>query len=227
MNTSLRLALTLLVAALTTAKPLAAGPVTTGTVTKVDEKTGAVTVLSDQTRGPVNYIDIDRTTLRFGSGEPAQFGDITVGQYVTVEYGLRGEQTVVTKFMIPNPQPGAVAAGAVAPVRPLTPAEVRALNSPAARDGDITTKPGTSARLDNDITTQPGKKALIDNDITTQPGRKALSDNDITTQPGQKALIDNDITTQPGKKALIDNDITTNPGKTLPSNRDITKKAED
>jgi hypothetical protein len=63
--------------------------------------------------------------------------------------------------LIPDTQAAAAPAGSE-----LTTAEQKALNSKAANDGDITTKPGVKARIDDDVTTQPGKKDPRDPDIT-------------------------------------------------------------
>lgn len=180
--------------ALLTANVFAGNRVTTGKVTAVDPKAGTMTVLSDQTRRPIDYTALSRTPVQFGSGKVATLADVAVGQAVTVEYATVGKNIAVAKVMIPNPESPA------APVarKPLTPGERSGLTSPAALDDDITTQPGSKARTDNDITTRAGSKARIDNDITTQPGRKARTDNDITTQPGKKVPGDGDITKKAG-----------------------------
>ena len=145
----------------------AGGAVTTGTVTAVAKEAGTLTVMSDQTHGPLNYTGMDKVVVMYGSGKTATLADVVVGQLVTVEYAVRDGKTVTTKLMLPDPKP------ALPPFNPLplTAAERHALDSKAAKDNDITTQPGSKARLDNDITTKPGKKDPTDPDITKVPGK--------------------------------------------------------
>lgn len=149
------------------ANVLAGGAVTTGTVTAVVKEAGTLTVMSDQTHGPLNYTGMDKITVMFGSGKAATLADVAVGQMVTVEYAVRDGKTVTTKLMLPDPKPVVPLTNPV----PLTAAERKALDSKAAKDNDITTQPGSKARLDNDITTKPGKKDPTDPDITKVPGK--------------------------------------------------------
>lgn len=132
---------------------LAAGPVTTGTLTAVDRKMGTMTLLSNQTGRPVKYFGMKGAVIRFDTGKAASFGDLAVGQNVMVEYANYKGRLIVANVSIPSPKPPP------APnyPAPLTPGERRGLYSKAARDRDITTQPGSKARTDNDITTQPGK----------------------------------------------------------------------
>ncbi len=189
-------------------------PVSTGKVITVDSKNGAMTIFSEQTRGPITFYGLSEATVQTNDGTPATFATIRADMPVTVHYATRDGRLVVSKVSIADPNataPAVVTAPGTLPTAPLipTPRATLPLANPALTDGDITTQPGSKARIDNDITTQPGMKARTDNDITTQPGSKALTDHDITTQPGSKARTDKDITTQPGSKAATDNDITT------------------
>ncbi len=149
------------------ANVLAGGAVTTGTVTAVVKEAGTLTVMSDQTHGPLNYTGMDKVMVMFASGKTATLADVAVGQMVTVEYALRDGKTVTTKLMLPDPKPAVPLTNPI----PLTAAERHALDSKAAKDNDITTQPGIKARLDNDITTKPGKKDLTDPDITKVPSK--------------------------------------------------------
>ena len=137
-------------------------PVTTGVVTNVSRENGTLTVISEQTQRPITYFGMEKAVVQFGSGKVATIADVQVRQPVTVVYAIRDQKPYVAKIMIPDPKPVASESAAST----LTAAERRALESRSARDGDITTKPGTKARLDDDITTQPGRKDPRDTDIT-------------------------------------------------------------
>jgi hypothetical protein len=93
---SLPLAFSLLFAALTV--PLTAQePVTTGIVQSVDAQTGAMTVLSDQTKKPITFLGTNRAMLVRTRGEPPQFADLKAGMQVTVQYAVRNDQWYVEK----------------------------------------------------------------------------------------------------------------------------------
>ncbi len=162
-------------------------PVSTGKVIATNAQTGVMTMMSAQTRAPLSFYGMNEAKIETNSGKIVGLAEIRPDMAVTVHYAERQGKWYVSRIAIPDATP--------APAIPaVTVDQRRALSSPAARDGDITTQPGSKAAIDNDITTQPGSKAAIDNDITTQPGTKAKMDNDITTQPGKKAANDPDIT---------------------------------
>lgn len=165
-------------------------PVSTGIVHGMVEKAGVLTLRSDQNQRLLTFHGMDKANVFTADGQPAKMADMQVGQRVTVQYATRDGKWYISKVILPAPA-AAPAAGLPVNVDP-------AVRSRAANDRDITTQPGSAARIDGDITTQPTNNAAVDRDITTQPPNHALYDRDITTQPGSKALIDNDITTQPG-----------------------------
>jgi hypothetical protein len=105
---------------------------------------------------------MERANIFSADGKPALTTDLQPGMQVTVQYAERGNRWYISKVMVAEPRNNTVV-GAPTNVD-------RALTQKAAKDGDITTQPGSKAAVDNDITTQPGSKAAIDNDITTQPG---------------------------------------------------------
>ncbi len=170
-------------------------PVSTGIVQGVATKTGALTIRSNETSRPITFYGMEKASIARESGTPAALADVQPGMQVTVRYAVRGDRWYINKVLLPD----ATSAPALATI----PAgSDPALRSPAARDGDITTQPGSKAMIDRDITTQPGSKAAIDRDITTQPTGTAAVDGDITTKPtgNAAAATDGDITTRPASQ---------------------------
>jgi len=141
-----------------------AGPITTGSIVTVAPDKRTMTIRATQNSEPITLYGMDRAKVVTGSGRKATLANIQIGLPVTVFYTPQENCWVVSKVVIPEPlqvQP--------APLPALTGAEIRALQSPAAKDGDITTQPNNKARIDNDITTQPGKNVLAEPDITKRP----------------------------------------------------------
>lgn len=138
--------------------------ISTGRVLDVGEG-GSMIMRVDQSGVPLLFHRLDQTPIFFADGRRATFADIKLQQHATVYYQLAGKRWVVGKTVIANPLPS------VQPAPALTAAELKALDSPAANDGDITTQPGAKARIDNDITTKPGSKDPAEHDITRKPAR--------------------------------------------------------
>jgi hypothetical protein len=137
-----------------------AGPISTGSVLSIDSRDGLMVIQSAETGGPITFYGMNKARVETRTGRVATFADVRTQTPVTVHYTPVEGRWYVGKVIIPESQtvPAADAG--------LTSAEQKALNSKAANDGDITTKPGVKARIDADITTQPGKKDPRDPDIT-------------------------------------------------------------
>lgn len=141
-----------------------ASPVTTGSVVALAPDKRTMTIRAMPSAEPITFYGMDRANVITGSGRQATLANVQIGLPVTVFYTPQENRWVVSKVVIPEPlqvQP--------APLPALTGAEIKALQSPAANDDDITTQPNNKARIDNDITTQPGKNALAPPDITKRP----------------------------------------------------------
>jgi hypothetical protein len=185
--TSLLSAAALLICSLVAAPLQAQDPVHTGTVISVSPDQGTLTLRRTETGTPVVYYGMKVANIMMNDGKVATIGNVTPGMMATVFYKLQGNQMFVSKMLIqegdgsttgnasgtaataPASVPAASGAAAPVPAAGLTPGTAAGLTSKAARDGDITTQPGSKAATDRDITTQPGSKAATDNDITTQP----------------------------------------------------------
>lgn len=145
----------------------AQAPSTTGTVTAFSRETGQLTVLPGSSNRPVHFRDMKRARYVYGSGRRASFDHLEQGQVITVEYIRRGDRWYVGHVMLPNPDQRAYPA---MPPGGFVSSERRAATGRAANDRDITTQPGTKARIDRDITTQPGTTDPRTNtDITKRP----------------------------------------------------------
>jgi len=141
-----------------------ASPVTTGSVVALAPDKRTMTIRATPSAEPITFYGMDRANVMTGSGRQATLANVQIGLPVTVFYTPQEKHWVVSKIVIPEPvqvQP--------APLPALTGAEIKALQSPAANDDDITTQPNNKARIDDDITTQPGKNALAQPDITKRP----------------------------------------------------------
>jgi hypothetical protein len=143
------------------------GPVTTGSVVSIDQPKGLMTVQSAQLQAPITFYGMEKAKVESSGGQLLTLAQIRPQMPVTVHYTPIEGRWYVGKVVIPDPQAVPVA---VVPSEPLTAAEQKALNTKAATDGDITTKPGVKARIDSDITTKPGKKDPADPDITKKAG---------------------------------------------------------
>lgn len=139
--------------------------VSTGTIQGVVPQVGTLTIRSDQTTRPLTFWGMDRANIFTADGQPAVVGDLVPGMRVTVQYAVQGKRWLISKVILDAQRPPVVA-GAPIYVDP-------ALNTPAARDGDITTTPGSAAAVDRDITTQPADNAAFDGDITTRPASES------------------------------------------------------
>jgi hypothetical protein len=142
-----------------------AGPISTGSVISTSPRDGLMVIQSAQTGGPITFYGMDKARVETKTGRVATLADIRAAIPVTVHYTPVDGRWYVGKVIIPEPQAEPVTATT------LTTAEQKALNSKAAKDGDITTKPGVKARIDNDITTKPGTKDPLDPDITKKPDK--------------------------------------------------------
>lgn len=148
----------------------AQAPSTTGTITAFSRETGELTVLPGGGNRPVYFREMKRARYYYGSGRRTTFDYLQEGQVITVEYTRRGDRWYVGRVVLPNPNDRAYPA---MPPSGLVSAERRAATGRAANDGDITTQPGTKARLDRDITTQPGRTDPRTNtDITKRPDNR-------------------------------------------------------
>jgi hypothetical protein len=136
------------------------GPISTGSIISFDQPTGVMVIQSAQTGGPITFYGMNKARIETKSGQRMTFTDVRPQTPVTVHYSPVEGKWYVGKVIIPEPTAVPVAGS------DLTGAEKKALNSKAAKDGDITTEPGVKARIDDDITTQPGKKDPRDPDIT-------------------------------------------------------------
>ena len=139
------------------------GPVSTGKVIALDKTAGTMQVRSEQTAQPITFYGLQVAKVETSTGRAVPFAEVAMETPVTVHYSVRDGRWFVAKVVIPETNP--VTTPEVVTL-PLTGAEIKALNSKAAQDGDITTKPGVKARIDGDITTKPGKKDPADPDIT-------------------------------------------------------------
>jgi hypothetical protein len=137
------------------------GPVSTGSITSLDRNNALMVIQSAETQGPITFYGMDKARIQTSTGRLATFADVQPKMPVTVYYTPVEGRWYVGKVLIPETQ-----AATAAPGTELTTAEQKALNSKAATDGDITTKPGVKARIDSDITTKPGTKDPRDPDIT-------------------------------------------------------------
>jgi hypothetical protein len=137
--------------------------VATGTVISLAPERGTLAVRAGSSK-PLVFTAVDRANVVTTSGREATLGNVRVGLPVTLYYVAGKKSRMATRIIIPD-----TIAPQVTVAPSLTPAEVKALQSPAANDGDITTEPGVKARIDDDITTQAGKNALADPDITKRP----------------------------------------------------------
>lgn len=152
------------------ASAIAQAPSTTGTVMALSRETGHVTVLPGSSQRPLYFRDMKRARYLYGSGRRASFDNLRAGQVVTVEYLHRGNAWYVGRVILPNPTDRPYPQ---MPPGGLVTAERRATTSRAANDRDITTHPGTKARIDGDITTQPGRTDPYTNtDITKRPDNR-------------------------------------------------------
>jgi hypothetical protein len=159
-------------------------PVSTGIVQGVAPKTGTLTIRSTQTARPITFYGMEKANIFSVDGSPALITDLEPGMPVTVQYAVRGDRWFISKVILSsNTQT------TLTPVVPNATVASPALRSPAARDGDITTQPGSKAAVDFDITTQPTGRAAVDGDITTRPtgNAAAATDGDRTTQPGSES----------------------------------------
>jgi hypothetical protein len=141
------------------------GVVSTGRITNVSNQAGVIALRVDQTGAQLVFEGMNNVPIYFADGRAASFADLEVDRHATIYYGSQGGRWVVAKVMLGAPPTP------VAPAPAATHSEERALKSPAANDGDITTQPGTKARIDNDITTKPGSKDPLEHDITRKPAR--------------------------------------------------------
>jgi hypothetical protein len=140
-----------------------AGPISTGSVISIDQRDGLMVIQSAETGGPITFYGMNKARVETKTGRAAAFADVRPQTPVTVHYTPVEGRWYVGKVIIPESQ---TEPAATATATGLTAAEQKALNSKAANDGDITTKPGVKARIDSDITTQPGKKDPRDPDVT-------------------------------------------------------------
>jgi hypothetical protein len=138
-----------------------AAPISTGSIVSVDRPNALMVIQSAETQGPITFYGMDKARVETKSGRLVTFADVQPKMSVTVYYTPVEGRWYVGRVLIPDTQAAATPAGSE-----LTTAEQKALNSKAANDGDITTKPGVKARIDGDITTKPGKKDPRDPDIT-------------------------------------------------------------
>jgi hypothetical protein len=136
-------------------------PISTGSVVSVDRPNALIVIQSAETQAPITFYGMNKARVETKSGRLATFEDVQPKMPVTVYYTPVEGRWYVGRVLIPDTQAVPVPAGSE-----LTAAEQKALNSKAANDGDITTKPGVKARIDGDITTKPGKKDPRDPDIT-------------------------------------------------------------
>lgn len=159
-------------------------PVSTGIVQGVAPTTGVLTIRSAETQRPITFYGMDKATITAGD-KAAVINDIQPGMQVTVKYAVRGDKWYISKVLLPaSTSTSLTPAAAAAPV-----AVDPALRTPAARDGDITTQPGSKAAVDGDITTTPSGRAAVDDDRTTKPtgNAAAATDGDRTTKPGSES----------------------------------------
>jgi hypothetical protein len=144
--------------------------ISTGSVVSVSNQDGSLTLRVEQSGKPLLFSNMDKAPVFYADGRRATFAEIRLGEHATVYYAQAQRGWVVGKVVISNPSPPVPAVGQATPSA-LTRAEQKALQSKAANDGDITTKPGVKARIDNDITTKPGEKDPAERDITRKPAR--------------------------------------------------------
>lgn len=185
---------TLLIASLSAAalwlngapQAVAQEPVSTGVVQGVAPKTGVLTIRSNQTQRPVTFYGIDKATITAGQ-RPALITDIQPGMLVTVQYAIRGDKWYISKLLLPENTVSSLAPATVTVPVAVDPA----LRTPAARDDDRTTQPGSKAAVDGDITTTPAGRAAVDDDRTTKPtgNAAAATDGDRTTRPGSEGGV--------------------------------------
>lgn len=143
------------------------GPATTGAVVAFNQKDGTIAVRSNETGKRIIFYGMDKAQIETSDGKRSSLADVRADMPITIYYTPQGDRWFVGRVIVPAAvvAPAPVPAAAV-----LTPSEVKALNSKAANDGDITTNPGVKARIDNDITTKPGTKDPADPDITKKEG---------------------------------------------------------
>jgi hypothetical protein len=145
------------------------GPMNSGLVQSLSKEHGTLTLRTEQgTAGSIVYHGMDKADILTASGKLAKMADISPGQRVSVFYGKRGGQWVVSRVLIADPTPAPAVPAAPAATATL-PAPVPAVTSRAATDGDITTKPANSAAIDGDRTTRAPNSAATDGDRTTVP----------------------------------------------------------
>jgi len=158
---------------------LSADVVVAGRITTFIKETGTLTLVPESRAvTPMTFVNMDKAIVFLSTGERGTNADLQPGRGATIHHTVAGNRLIVSKVVLSEPPP---AAAPVVPGAGLTTAEKRALQTPAANDGDRTTNPGAKARLDDDITTQPGQKDAADRDITKKPAGNANKDGDRTT----------------------------------------------
>jgi hypothetical protein len=134
-------------------------PVVRGRVVLANPQSRIMTVSVASRRAPVKFYRWERARIMRTGGRPATFAELRPGTEVVVHYAPYEGRWYPQSILLPDPN-------LVVPPTYLSPAEGKALHSPAANDGDITTNPGVKARIDTDITTKPGQKDPLEQDIT-------------------------------------------------------------
>ena len=134
-------------------------PVVRGRVVLANPQSRVITVSVASSRTPVTFYGWERTRIVRTGGRSATFAELLPGTEVIVHYAPREGRWYPQSILLLDPN-------LAVPPTVLSPAESKALHSPAAKDGDITTNPGVKARIDTDITTKPGQKDPLEHDIT-------------------------------------------------------------
>jgi hypothetical protein len=134
-------------------------PIVRGRVVLANPQTRVMTVSVASPRAPVKFYRWERARIIRTGGRPATFAELRPGTEVVVHYAPYEGRWYPQSILLPDPN-------LVVPPTYLSPGESKALYSPAANDGDITTNPGVKARIDTDITTKPGQKDPLEHDIT-------------------------------------------------------------
>jgi hypothetical protein len=156
---------------------LAADVVVAGQITSFSKESGTLTLLpEDRANTPMVFVNMDKAPVVFATGGIGTLHDLQPGRGATIHHTVAGNRFIVSRIVLSAPTPAPVV-----PAVELPSAEKRALQGKAANDGDITTQPGSKARIDRDITTQPAKKDALDRDITKKAPDSANVDRDITT----------------------------------------------
>lgn len=162
---------------------LADDVVVAGRIAGFAKETGTLTLLPEnRATTPMTFVNMDRAVVLLPTGERGSPADLQPGRGATIHHVVSGNRLIVSKVVLSAPPIAVVPVVPVLPGAGLTAAEKRALETPAANDGDRTTNPGVKARIDNDITTKPGKKDALERDITKKPADSANTDGDRTTR---------------------------------------------